>query len=194
MNARAKPILVLFATREGHTRKVAEHIAAALRAEGRDVTLLNAGDADPELELREFSAAILAASVHVGAHEKAMVRFVRRAREALARLPTAFLSISLSEAGAENESNAPEIRQKAAREVADTMNRFFEATGWHPDRAAPVAGALMYREYNVLIRWVMRRIARASGGSVDTTQDHIYTDWQALDRFVALFLESLDPA
>ena len=52
----------------------------------------------------------------------------------------------------------------------------------------------MYREYNVLIRWVMRRIARASGGSVDTTQDHIYTDWQALDRFVALFLESLDPA
>jgi menaquinone-dependent protoporphyrinogen oxidase len=30
----------------------------------------------------------------------------------------------------------------------------------------------------------MKRIARASGGSTDTSRDHEYTDWEALDRLV----------
>ena len=45
---------------------------------------------------------------------------------------------------------------------------------------------LLYTQYNVLIRFVMKRIAKHAGGATDTSRDHEYTDWVALDQFVAL--------
>ena len=63
--------------------------------------------------------------------------------------------------------------------------------GWHPERVVPVAGALRYSQYNFLVRFVMKRIARKSGGSTDTTRDHDYTDWAALDRFVSEFADEV---
>lgn len=187
-----KPILIAYATREGHTRTIADHIARALRARGREATLLDAGEADGPLHVEDYEAAILAASVHMGKHEKEMERLIVREREALERLPTAFLSVSLAEAGVENPDQPDERRTEAARELASITDALFEKTGWHPDRTQPVAGALMYSQYNLLVRWVMRRIAQKEGGSTDTSRDHVYTDWAALDRFVDDFVESVE--
>ncbi len=70
-----KPILILYATREGHTRRIAEHLAAAIRARGAAAETLNAAEASPAIEWNVYSGAILAASVHVQKHEPEMVRF-----------------------------------------------------------------------------------------------------------------------
>jgi menaquinone-dependent protoporphyrinogen oxidase len=60
-----------------------------------------------------------------------------------------------------------------------------------PCKAVP--GALLYAQYNFLIRFIMKRISEASGGSTDTSRDHIYTDWRGLDGFVTGFIVQLYP-
>jgi menaquinone-dependent protoporphyrinogen oxidase len=47
----------------------------------------------------------------------------------------------------------------------------------------PVAGALLYRQYGAIVRLVMRFIAMQTGATTDTSRDHEYTNWEALDRF-----------
>ena len=49
------------------------------------------------------------------------------------------------------------------------------------------AGALMYTEYNWLVRMVMKSIARHEGGSTDTSHDTEYTDWTEVDHFAEAF-------
>ena len=77
---------------------------------------------------------------------------------------------------------------RGCRRRAETLPivaTFVRKTGWQPDRTELVAGALTYSKYNFVIRFVMRRIAAAAGGDVDTSRDYEYTDWNALDRFAA---------
>ena len=67
----------------------------------------------------------------------------------------------------------------------DTMiDAFLHETGWHPSKVRGVAGALSYTKDNFLIRFVMKRIAKAQGVSTDTSRDHELTDWEALDHIV----------
>jgi menaquinone-dependent protoporphyrinogen oxidase len=62
---------------------------------------------------------------------------------------------------------------------------FVKETGWRPERTLPVAGALTYSRYNIFVRFVMKRIARAAGAPTDTSRDYEFTNWPALDRFAA---------
>ncbi len=189
----SEPILVVYATREGHTRTVAEHVAATLRARGRAVDVLDAAHVPPEgLELAGRPGVVLAASVHLGRHEREMVAFVKAHREELDRVPTAFLSVSLSEAGVENRAAPFDARARAAEDVRRLVDEFCHETGLHPSRVWPVAGALMYRRYGVFTRLVMKTIARRAGADTDTSRDHELTDWAALDRFVAVLAEEMD--
>ena len=73
------------------------------------------------------------------------------------------------------------------------LDDFVADTGWQPAFVKPVAGALMYSRYNLLIRFVMKRIARQAGASTDTSRDHEFTDWAALDVFVESLLQSAAP-
>jgi menaquinone-dependent protoporphyrinogen oxidase len=53
------------------------------------------------------------------------------------------------------------------------------------------AGALKYTEYDFFRRWMLKRIAKKEGGPVDTSLDHEFTDWDALDAFVRTFVEQV---
>jgi menaquinone-dependent protoporphyrinogen oxidase len=188
-----KPVLVLYATREGHTHRIAEHVGAALRFRGRTADVVDVKRLPDEFSLDGYCGAVLAASIHIGKHEPEMVRFVKRHREQLERIPTAFLSVSLSEAGAENSMAPPERRAKSAADAERMIQDFLKNTAWHPEKIRAVAGALMYTKYNFLVRFVMKRIARHEGGSTDTSRDHEYTDWQALDHLAGELVQELPP-
>jgi len=179
-----KPILALFATREGQTRRIAEHIAATLRAEGKAADVVDAAHLPKGFSPGAYSAAFLAASVHGGQHEKEMVQFVKRHIEELNRIPTAFLSVSLSEAGAEDTKAPQERRAQAVLDVRKMIEGFLVETGWHPTLVRAVAGALPYTKYNLLMRFIMKWISRRAGGDTDTSRDYEYTDWPALDALV----------
>lgn len=183
-----KPVIVLYATCEGHTEAIANYIGRRLSSAGLSVDVQSVSDTPATLVLDNYSGAILAASVHRQKHEKTMIRFVQKNEAQLSAIPACFLSVSLSQAGAEDESAPPAKREAAAYDAQHMINMFLADTGWLPMKTKAVAGALLYSRYNWLMRRIMRRIARQAGGGTDTSRDYIYTKWDELDRFVDEFL------
>jgi menaquinone-dependent protoporphyrinogen oxidase len=183
-------VAVFYATREGHTKQIADRIAIDLEQRGYAAECYDVREEAPQ-NIAGYAAAVLAASVHMGAHEREMVRFVKRHRAQLEDMPTAFISVTLSEAGVEKQDATPEQRATFAADVEKVLNRFFEETGWRPSKVKPVAGALLYSKYSFLIKIIMKRIARKAGAGTDTSRDYDYTDWVGLDRFVDELAEGI---
>lgn len=186
-----KPIGVFYATREGQTRRVAEHISSYLRSQHLEVDLKDIRRPGGDIALTNYSAALLAASVHIGRHEREMVKFVKEHSSRLRTLPAAFVSVNLTEAAAERSNATPEERAKFSATVEEVLDKFFTETHWHPEQVKPVAGALRYSKYDPFKRYVMKNIARSIGAETDTSKDYEYTDWAALDQFVEQFTSKL---
>ena len=186
-----EPIAILYATREGHCHRIAQSVALTLRSYGFDVDVKNLRDSSPAVAPSGYSAAVLIASVHVGKHEREMVKYVKCHRIELMTMPTAFLSVSLSQAGAEMLESSPEARARSSSNVHRMTDKFLADTGWHPTWVKPVAGALLYTKYNPVVKFVMKWIAKQEGADTDTTRDYVYTDWDGLDRFIGGFAEHL---
>ena len=74
--------------------------------------------------------------------------------------------------------------RSAAADVQKMIDAVSKETGWYPSKIHAAAGALSYTKYNFVIRFVMKRIAKAQGASTDTSRDHELTDWEALDHIV----------
>ncbi len=183
-------IVVAYATWHGQARRIAEHVARELETWGWPCDLINVAE-EPLDEWPAYAAAILVAPVHGGHHEKAMVRFVKVALPALGHIPNAFLSVTLTEASVEDPQATPERHAKASADVTAMVESFVKETGWRPQQVVPVAGALHFTEYNPILRWVMKQIARRNGGPTDTTRDYEFTDWGALGRFAQQFAHDL---
>lgn len=179
-----KPVAVFYATREGQTQRIAGHVAERLLSSGIETDLRNLlAGADPG-DLCRYSGIILAASVHGGRHEREMVRFVKMHREQLEAMPASFLSVTLSQAGAQRKDEPAEKHRQFTVDVEKMIEHFCHETGWHPRRVLPVAGALTYTRYNFFLRFIMKRIAARAGAGTDSSRDYEYTDWATLDRFV----------
>jgi menaquinone-dependent protoporphyrinogen oxidase len=169
-------VAIVYATVEGQTRRIAEHIAARVRAAGHETAVADA-NADAPAALAGAAAAILAAPVHGGRYPAAFEHLARAERDRLAAIPTAFVSVTLAIIG-----------EAAEREEAEAFpTRLAEASGWRPTMVHHAAGALRYSEYDFFKRWIMRLIARQHGYG-DGAGDREFTDWDALDRFIDGFL------
>ena len=120
--------------------------------------------------------------MHGGRYQRAVRRWVQAHVGALARTPTAFVSVSLGvlQRDAEVQKSVLAIEQ-----------RFLAETEWHPSITKRVAGALVYTRYNWLKRFVMKQIAAKAGGDTDTSRDHEYTDWADVRAFAGAFARSL---
>jgi menaquinone-dependent protoporphyrinogen oxidase len=169
-------ILILYGTTEGQTLRIAESIRETLIARGDQVDVVEAGRTGPNPS--EYAGIVVAASVHGGRYQRHVRSWVRRNVYALGNKPTAFVSVSLGV-----------LQHEAAvqREVQAIVNRFLLSTGWRPTITKNVAGALMYRQYGWLKRWIMKRISAKAGGETDTSRNWVYTDWNDVGVFAAQF-------
>lgn len=185
-----RPILVVYATRTGHTRRIAERVADRIRTLRHEAQIQDIRtEALPPLE--RYSAVILAASVHLGHHEREMVKFVRARRSELDRLPTVFLSVSLTEAAAADVHRPDDERLDAQRATRKVLEDFVLETGWRPGRSVPVAGALTDTAYGPLTRVLLRRIVQ--GAPEEPARQVVFTDWAALNLVVdALVSEAVE--
>jgi menaquinone-dependent protoporphyrinogen oxidase len=165
---------VFYATTEGQTRRIAERFAARLHEHGLDSGAIAIASAEAgTIDWRQVRGACLAASLHRQHHQAEAVAFATRHHRELSDVPSLFISVSLSAAS----KNASEVQAAATLAQAFTVD-----TGWTPWKTATVAGRLAYTQYNWLVRWMMRRIARKEGASGDTSRDHEYTDWDEVAR------------
>ena len=122
-------VAIFFATREGHTRRIAARIAADLETRGALVDVYNVRTAGP-IDWSCYSSACVAASVHGGTHERRDGR-VRRETPRRARTAVGGVrSVSLSEAGAEDEHRPDEHRRQSAADVQRMIDVFIKTTGW----------------------------------------------------------------
>lgn len=165
-------ILILYGTTEGQTRKVCTFLAERLRAKGAEVELADAtaGEgADPNA----FDAAILAASLHVGQYQRAVVDFARAHHARLNAMPSAFVSVSLSTVDGDAEER---------ESLAACVENFKAYTGWTEAEVHHVAGAIRLAAYDFFKRWVMRLVAWEKKLKLAPDQDLELTDWPALEK------------
>ena len=176
-------ILVVYATTDGHTAKVARFLGEAVHTAGSTVHVVEASRSGPCPE--DYDGVLVAASVHAGQHQKRVEQWVRANLAALHERPTAFISICLS---------VLEPFPKGPENAAANISRFLMHTGWKPTVSKSVAGALLYTRYGWLKRWVMKRIVAKTGGPTDTTIDYEYTNWRDLYEFADKFRRLGGPA
>ncbi len=164
-------IPLIYATTEGQTRKIAEFALRVLSETGHACNLIDAGKAEA-VDLVDAGAVVVAGSVHAGHYQGDLVRFVREEHALFERLPTLFLSVSLTAAGHDPEG---------MEELGDVLKRFAAETEWSPSQTIQVAGALKMTEYDFFKAWIMRRIMADKGETVGRLEDREYTDWDALE-------------
>lgn len=177
-------ILIAYGTTEGQTRKIAERAAEHLRTRGADVTLWDSADERFGLNLDDFGAVILAASVHQEQHQQAVRAFATAHHGFLNGRPSALISVSLS---AVLEETMPDARGYA--------ERFTALTGWRPAMTLLLGGALRFAEYDYFQRQIVKFIVMKRGLEGDDGDDgedgeREFTDWDALARFLDGFLTS----
>ena len=173
--------LILYATTEGQTARIAERMAHTLRGKGHVVDAFPADAALANLDLAGYDGVIMGASIHYGRHPGSLRAWIRGHRRALAARPNAFFSVSLSAGG-------PGARPESAKRYVET---FLRQTGWRPPQTATIAGALQYSKYGRFKTLLMRMIVGFAGGDTDTSQDYEYTDWGAVDQFAKNFAQQL---
>jgi len=104
---------------------------------------------------------------------------VAQNQKALALLKTGLFTVSLN-AGSQ-DPKAPLANQQI-------LSEFQKASKWQAGMTAAFIGALHYREYNPIIRFFLKRISKAEGGPIDTSQDHELTRWQDVESFTFKYL------
>jgi len=179
--------VVLYASQMGHTERIADHVAIGLIARGLPADMLTVG-AVPEDFGPPYGAIVVVGSVHSGQHDPALVETLKRHVPALRQMYGALCSVSLEAAVLAN-ANSPDQRAAAEIELHQPIGRLIEETGWTPSLVEPVAGALPYAHVGPFRRLLLERLAHETGLPTDTNRDHVFTDWDALDRFLDVFAE-----
>jgi menaquinone-dependent protoporphyrinogen oxidase len=175
-----KQIFLTYGTTEGQTAKIADFIADILRDHGHDVTMVDVKDTTDTIP-DGSDAVIVGASIHMGKHDKHIVDFVAKNRDALVRMPSAFFSVSLAAHGDTTEAEG-------------YVEQFEQETGWQPDKVALFGGALLYTQYGFIKRHMMKKIAGDKPGHLgtDLSRDYVYTEWDGVKRFVEHFATDLE--
>lgn len=153
----------------------------AVRRAGHDAQVIDIRRPPSGFLLDKFDAILVGASIHLGKHSRHLSDFVHRHKARLEAVLTGFFSVSLSAAVEKQKADADRC-----------LDAFLQKAKWSPTIKTTIAGGLLYREYGFLKRWMMKKIAKDAGKDTDTSQNHDYTDWKAVDQFVKEFLAQLE--
>lgn len=164
-------ILIVYATTDGHTRKICERLQQVLTGMGDQVDLLEVGGAEPDLS--RYDKIVLGGSIRYGRHSKLIYRFIEEHQTQLESLPNAFFSVNV-------------VARKPEKSTPDTnpyLKKFLSQIAWRPKQLAVFGGMLDYPGCRYLDRQMIRLIMWMTKGPTapDTVVD--YTDWQQVEAF-----------
>lgn len=162
-------ILILFATCEGQTRKIAEFVQKEAVSHGHQPRLVDLSEQAVSVSFEDVDSVVLAAPVHERRHPKPFETFVAQSRDQLAGCRTLLLSVGLNVA-------FPDVSAEAQEYVTEMIMR----TGFTPDQVALVAGAVRNQNYDYLDQLVMRLVILRDQDFDPRDGDREFTDWDAL--------------
>jgi menaquinone-dependent protoporphyrinogen oxidase len=165
-----------YATRDGQSRRIAEHIARRLAEKGVDAAPRDLAMAMPApVELAQAPLIVVVAAVRYGRHLPEADRLLSAYRELPAPPPLALVSVNLT-------------ARKPGKISADDNPYLRKLIGRHriaPALATAVAGRLDYPRYRWTDRQIIRFIMLLTGGPTDLATSVDYTSWSAVDEFAA---------
>jgi menaquinone-dependent protoporphyrinogen oxidase len=178
-SSRSPSVALYYATHDGHTQRIAEHISRHLAENGIIAPPQNVATAPAAAELAENALVALIAAVRYGRHLPEVERFLAVYRSLSAPPPLAFASVNLTarKPGKTSATGNPYLRKLIAR------NRLT------PALAVAFAGRLDYRRYSWRDRQIIRFIMLLTGGPTDPDTCIEYTSWPAVDEFAAGIVE-----
>lgn len=174
--ATQQTVLILYSSRFGHSRKIAEQLTRDFQAINRSCECRNIEE-DLELSqpLSSYMATVIIASVRYGFFHKNVKAFVRSHLKQLNSSLSIFMPVCLI-------ARKPEKRQIETNVYA---RKFLEQTEWNPTITSITAGDLRYPEYNFLDRFMIKLIMKITKGETDPHFTCDYTDWAAIKNLAA---------
>lgn len=172
-------IAIVFASKNGQTRKIAHTMLEQLAKRGVAAQLHDLSQPKRPQLGAHIDGIILGGPVYIGKFPRRLERWVRNHHDRLRNHPTAFFSVSMNAA-----DNRPEMRSADDQ----LLEKFLEHTGWIPGYVASFAGAIKYREYSWVVRRIMAKKSAEAGVKTDTNVDYEFTDWPAVKDFVNDFI------
>lgn len=169
-------VLILYASIEGQTAKIARFVKDGVEDLGHEATLINADD-PVELPFEGTQAVVLAAPVHQRRHPRNFEALLSARKDDLAARKVLMLSVSLNAA-------FPEGRDEAADYLLEMKMR----TGLAPNAEMLVAGAVRTSEYDYFARQVVQYVVMRGREYDRRAEEHEFTDWDALATALGGFL------
>lgn len=169
-------VMIIFATVEGQTGKIASFIADKVQASGSGVVMIDADGSD-QLSFENVERVILAAPVHERRHPRLFEALLSGNITELHAIPTLLLSVSLSAAF---DEGLPE-----AKEYLWEMEM---RTGFTPTFEACVAGAVKSSSYDYFAAQIVHHVVLRDRNFDPNVKEHEFTDWPKLALKVDEFL------
>ena len=151
--------LILYSTRDGQTKKIAQFIADKL---GQNAVVQSISET---VDLTVFDQIVIGASIRYGHFDRKLYKFIEK--------QTAFFGVNLT-------------ARKAGKDSPETnvyVRKFLQRIHWKPKQTAVFAGALLYPRYKLHDRLAIQLIMRLTGGETDPTKEIEYTDWGKVTAF-----------
>jgi len=167
-------ILIVYGTREGQTKKIAERIAEILRTRNYEAEVKDSKTLASDFTVEEYGGILVGSSVQMARWASAVTRFIQRYRNDLKKVPSGFFSCSLSDANGTIEQR---------KHFDAHLTRYLKENGWSPDMIGRFGGALAWTRYGFCKRMIMLMAAKVGGQPHDTSQDFEYTDWKVVEQF-----------
>ncbi|ABD53769.1 flavodoxin domain-containing protein [Jannaschia sp. CCS1] len=169
-------VLILYASVEGQTGKIARSVEGTVRDLGHEPVLTNADD-PVRLDFEDVEAVILAAPVHQRRHPRNFEALVSARKDDLATRRVLMLSVSLSAAFPEGHEDAQDYLLEMKMRI-----------GLETDAEMLVAGAVRTAKYDYFAAQIVQHVVMR-GRDYDTEADeHVFTDWDALAKGLSAFL------
>jgi menaquinone-dependent protoporphyrinogen oxidase len=167
---------IYYATRDGQSRRIAEHIARGLtenRILARTHDLATAMPA--AMDLAQAPLIVVVAAVRYGRHLPEADRLLAAYGGLPTPPPLAFASVNLTarKSGKASADSNPYLRKLLRRHRIA------------PALATALAGRLDYPRYKWTDRQIIRFIMLLTGGPTDPATSIEYTSWSAVDEFAA---------
>ena len=156
------PVLVAYASKYGHTREIAERVAAVIEAAGLPVRLSSA--ADPH-DLVGVRAVVLGSALYVGRWRAEAVDFLRLHRAALSDVPLFVFS-----SGPTGEGDLEKILEEW--HLPDAVLDLLDEVGLAD--SVIFHGALEEGDLNLIERWVVRQAGVELGD---------FRDWDKIEAW-----------
>ncbi|BAC24269.1 hemG [Wigglesworthia glossinidia endosymbiont of Glossina brevipalpis] len=162
-------ILILYSSKDGHTKKIANFIAKNLNK--NNFCVVKNLHKNFNLNLKDYNKIIIGASVRYGYFSFKFYKFINLKLNILNQIPSFFYSVSLI------------ARKKDTLNNNKYTKRFLQNTLWRPKISEVFAGALKYSKYNIFNKILIYFMFKIIKNNLNIKKNTEFTNWNKVDEF-----------